>query len=261
MASVQARREKVTDEGGILVEKDTVPKMATHFETLAGKTRSDQLHAPLHGEKDVSSGTGEKDVAAGGFVGKVKDQAVVVGWGTAQYTLEKVAEATKAAAGMTSSVAGYTGEKVVAAKDKVAGAGETVVRYAGEKIAATTDAVVAAEEKAAEYAARKQVEARREVEARRASHSHEIVNIYCIPIQSNPINRRNDELSCLFYLWDCIAGGRRKRGAERGREVDGRKRGRGAEWQHSWSNWGNNSGNRANNQGISLVAESNPKER
>ncbi|KAL8468690.1 hypothetical protein ACS0TY_031763 [Phlomoides rotata] len=167
MASVQERREKVRDEVGILVEKDIVPKMATLFESLAEKNREDQLYVRFHGEKDVGSGIqglgeseserkregeaekqgGESGIGAVGLVGKVvaqvKDEAVMVGWGTTQYTPEKVAEATK-----------------------------TRPPYAGEKIAATTNAVVVAE-----YAARKQVEARTEQEARRASHSHEIVNV------------------------------------------------------------------------------------
>ncbi|KAL6559903.1 hypothetical protein OROGR_005020 [Orobanche gracilis] len=51
MASDQARRENVTDEGKIIeVERDRVPKMTTHFESLADKTRGDQ---PLHGERVV----------------------------------------------------------------------------------------------------------------------------------------------------------------------------------------------------------------
>lgn len=137
MASVQARREKVTDEGVNLVEKDIVPKMATHFESLAEKARDGERES----ERKRREGENEK----AGFVAQVKDKAVVVGWGTAQYTLEKVAEATKAVADIT---------------------------------AATTDAVVAAEEKAAEYAAKKQAKALAELEAIRASHSHEIVNIY-----------------------------------------------------------------------------------
>ncbi|KAG8364741.1 hypothetical protein BUALT_Bualt18G0030200 [Buddleja alternifolia] len=113
--------------------------------------------------KDVTVESGKK-------VGsEVKDQAVVAGWGAAHYTLEKVAEATKAVSGVTSSVAGYTGETVVAAKDKVAGAGQTVVGYAGDKLAAAKDAVVSAEEKAAQYAARKKEEAKHDLERKKSS--------------------------------------------------------------------------------------------
>ncbi|KAL0320378.1 UNVERIFIED_CONTAM: hypothetical protein Sradi_5299300 [Sesamum radiatum] len=52
MASQQARRENVTDERSIDVEKDRVPKMTTHFESLAEKARGEQdvVH-PLHGER------------------------------------------------------------------------------------------------------------------------------------------------------------------------------------------------------------------
>ncbi|KAI3457153.1 hypothetical protein Pfo_013816 [Paulownia fortunei] len=51
MASEQMRRENVTDERHIVVEKDRVPKMTTHFESLAEKAREEEQHIPLHGEK------------------------------------------------------------------------------------------------------------------------------------------------------------------------------------------------------------------
>ncbi|KAL0328262.1 UNVERIFIED_CONTAM: hypothetical protein Scaly_2258800 [Sesamum calycinum] len=52
MASQQARRRDVTDERNIEVEKDRVPKMTTHFESLAEKARGEQDVAhPLQGER------------------------------------------------------------------------------------------------------------------------------------------------------------------------------------------------------------------
>ncbi|KAL0354061.1 UNVERIFIED_CONTAM: hypothetical protein Sangu_0987400 [Sesamum angustifolium] len=52
MASKQLRRENhVTDERKTVVKKDRVPKMTTHFESLAGKARDEQHNAPVHGEK------------------------------------------------------------------------------------------------------------------------------------------------------------------------------------------------------------------
>ncbi|KAK6157568.1 hypothetical protein DH2020_011816 [Rehmannia glutinosa] len=186
MASDQLRRESVTEERDTMVEKDRVPKMATHYEHLSEKAKEEEQHisprshekahrqpepsleeisklrataqqnsveairaaeerhekakestksdAGYVGEKAVESGKG-----AVGYVGKVKDQAVVAGWGATQYTLEKVAEATKA----------------------VAGAGKTVVGYAEEKIAAAKDVVVANEERAVDFAARKKAEAQK----------------------------------------------------------------------------------------------------
>ncbi|KAK6119978.1 hypothetical protein DH2020_046266 [Rehmannia glutinosa] len=175
MASDQLRRENVTEEHDTMVEKDRVPKMATHYEHLSEKAKEEEQHiSPRSHEKahrqpepsleeisklrataqqnsvEAIRAAGEKAVAAkdvaaesgkgaAGYVGKVKDQAVVAGWGATQYTLEKVAEATKA----------------------VAGAGKTVVGYAEEKIAAAKDVVVANEEKAADFAARKKAEAQK----------------------------------------------------------------------------------------------------
>ncbi|XP_011100212.1 embryonic protein DC-8-like isoform X2 [Sesamum indicum] len=52
MASKQLRRENhVTDERETVVKKDRVPKMTTHFESLAEKARDEQHNAPVHGEK------------------------------------------------------------------------------------------------------------------------------------------------------------------------------------------------------------------
>ncbi|EYU30783.1 hypothetical protein MIMGU_mgv1a025154mg, partial [Erythranthe guttata] len=49
MSSEQARRENhVRDERKIEVEKDRVPKMTTHFESLAEKTKGDQDTLPHH---------------------------------------------------------------------------------------------------------------------------------------------------------------------------------------------------------------------
>ncbi|KAK4438786.1 hypothetical protein Salat_0213200 [Sesamum alatum] len=71
MASKQLRRENhVTDERKTVVKKDRVPKMTTHFESLAGKTRDDQHNVPVHGEKPHQfetpvgvqfSGSGERE--------------------------------------------------------------------------------------------------------------------------------------------------------------------------------------------------------
>ncbi|KAL7104018.1 hypothetical protein ACP275_08G217800 [Erythranthe tilingii] len=75
--------------------------------------------AQYAGEKAVAAKdvTVESGKGAAGYAGKVavgvKDQAVVAGWGAAHYTLEKVAEATKTVAGVTSSVAGYTGRRLL----------------------------------------------------------------------------------------------------------------------------------------------------
>ncbi|KAL6497014.1 hypothetical protein OROGR_028943 [Orobanche gracilis] len=69
MASDQARRENVTDERKIEVERDRVPKMTTHFESLADKTREDQ---PIHGER-VDHRQFETAVPAVRVVGVKKD--------------------------------------------------------------------------------------------------------------------------------------------------------------------------------------------
>ncbi|WOH05604.1 hypothetical protein DCAR_0625023 [Daucus carota subsp. sativus] len=103
----------------------------------------------------------------------VKDKAVVSGWGAGEYTAEKVAEATKAAANVTAGAAGYVGEKAVAAKDKVGSVGVSAKDYAAQKLAAATDAVVAAQESAKEYAARKRAEAEREMLAKQSAEAEE----------------------------------------------------------------------------------------
>ncbi|CAN4105033.1 unnamed protein product [Withania somnifera] len=58
MASQQARREDVTDERNIEVEKDRVPKMASHFESLAEKVRgATDVHSagPVHVKSTVTT--------------------------------------------------------------------------------------------------------------------------------------------------------------------------------------------------------------
>lgn len=48
MASEKLRKENVTDERNVEVEKDRVPKMTTHFESLAVKAKGDEVPV-LHG--------------------------------------------------------------------------------------------------------------------------------------------------------------------------------------------------------------------
>ncbi|KAG5597212.1 hypothetical protein H5410_038444 [Solanum commersonii] len=119
--------------------------------------------------QEQSKGAARK--GAVGFAGKVaetvKDKAVVAGWGAAHFTAEKAADATKAVAGVTSTVAGYAGGTTVAAKDLVVDAGKKTVGYAEDTLAAAKDYVVSVEESAAEYAARKKAEAERELEAKK----------------------------------------------------------------------------------------------
>lgn len=68
MSSEQARRENVTDERKIEVEKDKVPKMTTHFESLAEKTRGEQdVNLPRHGEKVHQYETVPAAVRVGGL--------------------------------------------------------------------------------------------------------------------------------------------------------------------------------------------------
>ncbi|KAH0651170.1 hypothetical protein KY285_031284 [Solanum tuberosum] len=118
--------------------------------------------------KDVTLETGKGAVGYAGKVAEtVKDKAVVAGWGAAHFTAEKAADATKAIAGVTSTVAGYAGGTTVAAKDLVVDAGKKTVGFAEDTLAAAKDYVVSAEESAAEYAARKKAEAERELEAKK----------------------------------------------------------------------------------------------
>ncbi|CAA0819900.1 late embryogenesis abundant domain-containing protein / LEA domain-containing protein [Striga hermonthica] len=162
MASEQPRREDVSK---IEVEKDRVPKMTTHFESLAqteGRQQGLSLEeiSKLRGTAQQSSV--EAIRAAEDRYEKANQQMGTESKGLKDQALEKVAEATK----VVSNVAGYT-------KDKVVGAGQTVAGYTGEKLAAVKDAVVAAEEKAADYAARKKAEAQRDLEAKKSSQEQE----------------------------------------------------------------------------------------
>ncbi|GER42412.1 late embryogenesis abundant protein [Striga asiatica] len=136
MASEQARRD---DASKIEVEKDKVPKMTTHFESLA-QTEGRQQGLSLE-EISKLRGTAQQSSieairAAENRYEKANQQMGTEGKGLKDQALEKVAEATK----VVSSVAGYT-------KDKVVGVGQTVAGYTGEKLAAVKDAVVATKEK------------------------------------------------------------------------------------------------------------------
>ncbi|XP_055823819.1 seed biotin-containing protein SBP65 [Solanum dulcamara] len=118
--------------------------------------------------KDVTLETGKGAVGYAGKVAEtVKDKAVVAGWGAAHFTAEKAADATKAIACVTSTVAGYAGGTTVAVKDVVVDAGKKTVGFAEDKLAAAKDYVVSAEESAVEYAARKKAEAERELKAKK----------------------------------------------------------------------------------------------
>ncbi|MCD9561521.1 hypothetical protein HAX54_020683 [Datura stramonium] len=72
MASQQARRENVTDERKIEVEKDRVPKMASHFESLADKVQdptADVIHpaagpGAVHVKSTVTTVTDQGDQGA-----------------------------------------------------------------------------------------------------------------------------------------------------------------------------------------------------
>ncbi|EPS66646.1 hypothetical protein M569_08131 [Genlisea aurea] len=147
MASLQLRKEEEEEEEEEkhAAERDRVQKIATHYDSITDKAKHDQDSAispsKRNGAQQDLLPAKDDDAAVEGG----KGGAAAAGWSAVQYTMEKVAGATKTTA------------------DALSSAGHTVA----EKITAAKDAVVATEEKAAQYAARKKVEAANDAEASR----------------------------------------------------------------------------------------------
>ncbi|KAI3732117.1 hypothetical protein L1987_63314 [Smallanthus sonchifolius] len=190
MDSMQLRRENKTDEREIHVEKDKVPKITTHFESLTVKDSGDHPathHVAAGGIHDqgqyqgpsleditkyrrIAQQNSMEAVTAAQEQYRKSKQTVAAEKATKvkDYTVEKDQEAKDVVAGKTSGLtetvvdvskkgASYVGEKAVAAKEVAVETGKTTVGYVGKVAEVVKDKAVVAGWSAAEFASDKAV--------------------------------------------------------------------------------------------------------
>ncbi|KAI3818822.1 hypothetical protein L1987_12643 [Smallanthus sonchifolius] len=186
MDSMQLRRENKTDERQIHVEKDKVPKITTHFESLTVKDSGDHpvahhgaaggIHDQGPSLEDISKYRGiaqqnsmeairaaqeqyqkSKETVDAEKATKAKDYTVEKGQEAKDVVAEKTIGLTETVVDVSKKGAGYVGEKAVAAKDIAVDAGKTTVGYVGKVAEVVKDKAVVAGWSAAEFASDKAV--------------------------------------------------------------------------------------------------------
>ncbi|KAL0443860.1 UNVERIFIED_CONTAM: hypothetical protein Slati_2108700 [Sesamum latifolium] len=183
MASKQLRRENhVADERKTAVKKDRVPKMTTHFESLAGKARDDQHNAPVHGEKpsgrsesermsreegleeeperekrasQIHAGKEEKEQQAAAYGGRREESGEKENHGgeesQAAPSLEEISNLRAKAQQNSTEAIRAAEERYEKSKEKGASALHKAKDYTAEKAVAAKEVVVESGKGAAEY--------------------------------------------------------------------------------------------------------------
>ncbi|PIN06380.1 hypothetical protein CDL12_21068 [Handroanthus impetiginosus] len=152
MGSEQLRRENVSDE--TVVEKDRVPKMTTHFESLTEKAREDQLQHVPHVERteeirkeETHGGDCSGQWRQGPSLEELSDMRVMAKQNSTAGAEEQYEKAKE----MCVSKAKIAAEYVVAAKDVALESGRGAAEYVGKVAAGVKDQAVEAGRETAYY--------------------------------------------------------------------------------------------------------------